>query len=157
MRTHQQAPVRKAVLKLAAQGLLDVRPRKGMRILPISTTDMCEICVVLTELESMAAASAARTAQTPETLADNRFHTELVRFGGSSHLVMIVGMMGDQVRRARSVTLYLRTIPTKSNADRRGVLNAIRNGGAAKAARIHRAHPISAKEMLLDRHRLQHL
>lgn len=179
-----RTPVREAVLTLAAQGLLDVRPRKGVRILPISSADMREIYDVLTELESMAAANAARAKHPPiafeplaQTIkdmemalsaddrdawahADDRFHTELVRLGGNSRVVMIVGMMADQVRRARAVTLYMRPMPSQSNADHRGVLEAIRNGDAAAAERIHRAHRVAAKDMLtnlLDRHRLQHI
>jgi len=55
-----RTPVREAVLLLEAQGLLDVRPRKGVRIRPVSPTDMAEIYDVLSELESLAAAGAAR-------------------------------------------------------------------------------------------------
>ncbi|SEN95370.1 transcriptional regulator, GntR family [Pseudorhodobacter antarcticus] len=179
-----RTPVREAVLTLAAQGLLDVRPRKGVRILPVSPADMREIYDVLTELESLAAADAARRNHSPAALqplaqtildmdtaltaknreawadADDRFHTELVRLGGNSRIIMIVGMMADQVRRARAVTLYMRPVPSQSNADHRGVLEAIRNRDPKAAERIHRAHRIGAKEMLtelLDRYRLQNL
>jgi DNA-binding GntR family transcriptional regulator len=179
-----RTPVREAVLTLAAQGLLEVRQRKGVRILPVSATDMREIYDVLTELESLAAADAARARHPATNLqplaqtildmdsaleaedraawadADDRFHSELVRLGGNSRVVAIVGMMADQVRRARAVTLYMRPLPNKSNADHRGVLEAIRLGDAATAERIHRAHRIAAKHMLtglLDRHRLHRL
>jgi DNA-binding GntR family transcriptional regulator len=45
-----RTPVREAVLMLEAQGLLEVRPRKGVRIKPVSPSDMAEIYDVLTEL-----------------------------------------------------------------------------------------------------------
>jgi DNA-binding GntR family transcriptional regulator len=35
-----RTPVREAVLTLESQGLLELRPRKGVRILPLSPEDM---------------------------------------------------------------------------------------------------------------------
>ena len=176
-----RTPVREAALTLEAQGLLEMRPRKGVRILPVSVEDMREIYDVLTELESLAAELAAkRNYSDPELAAlaqsiadmdraikaenleiwaeaDERFHKELVRLGGNSRVESIVAMMSDQVRRARSITLYMRPVPIKSNVDHRGVLNAIRNGDAEQARRIHHEHRQSAKAVIIDlleRHRL---
>ena len=61
-----RTPVREAVLMLEGQGLLALRPRKGVRVLPLSPEDMEEIYDVLTELESLAAECAARAAHTEE-------------------------------------------------------------------------------------------
>ena len=47
-----RTPVREAVLTLESQGLLELRPRKGVRILPLSPEDMSDVYDVLTELES---------------------------------------------------------------------------------------------------------
>ncbi|MBK0398285.1 GntR family transcriptional regulator [Limibaculum sp. M0105] len=179
-----RTPVREAALMLEAQGLLEVRPRKGVRILPISPDDMREIYEVLTELESLAAERAAAAGYDDPDLkalsvamddmdvalaskdleawarADDAFHTELVRLGGNSRVCSIVTMMADQVRRARLVTLHLRPLPTKSNEDHRAVLEAIRNHDPALARKLHRAHRADAMAMLLDlieRSRLRHL
>ena len=54
-----RTPIREAALTLESQGLLEMRPRKGVRILPVSPNDMREIYDVLTELESLAARRAA--------------------------------------------------------------------------------------------------
>jgi len=168
-----RTPVREAALMLEGQGLLEVRARKGVRILPISAKDMEEIYDVLTELESMAASRAAQMGYTPDDLqmlertiadmdtaldaddreawseADDRFHNELVRLGGNSRIVSIVGLMADQVRRAKAVTLYMRPLPLKSNADHRNVVEAIRAGDPARAHAIHRTHRTVAKDTLL--------
>lgn len=176
-----RTPVREAALTLEAQGLLEMRPRKGVRILPVSVEDMREIYDVLTELESLAAELAAkRNYSDPELSAlaqsiadmdraiesenleiwaeaDELFHKELVRLGGNSRVETIVAMMSDQVRRARSITLYMRPVPIKSNVDHRGVLDAIRKGDAKQARRIHHEHRQSAKAVIIDlleRHRL---
>lgn len=179
-----RTPVRESVLMLEAQGLLEVRPRKGVRILPVSPGDMREIYEVLTELECLAAGNAAEAGYTADELAelsaamaamegalaeedreawaeaDDRFHMELVRLGRNSRIQTIVAMLWDQVRRARAVTLHMRPLPLRSNEDHRGVLDAIRRGDAAAARRIHRAHRVHARDVitaLLERHRLLHL
>jgi len=179
-----RTPVREAVLTLEAKGLLEMRPRKGVRILPLSAEDMAEIYDILTELESLAAEQAAQAGYTANDLsilaaaiddmdkalkdedleswamADDRFHAELVRLGGNTRAEAIVHMMSDQVRRARATTLFMRPVPTKSNVDHRQVFEAIKNGDAAGARETHRAHRRHAKEVLvglLDKHRLHFL
>lgn len=179
-----RTPVREAALTLESQGLLELRARKGVRILSVSPEDMREIYDVLTELESLAAEQAAEKNYASVDLAgledaitdmeaalsindleawadaDDRFHSELVRLGGNSRITTIVSMLNDQVRRARTTTLYMRALPSRSNEDHRGVFEAIRRGDAAAARRIHRAHRRHAKQMLielLERHRLRKL
>ncbi|MFK7752429.1 MAG: GntR family transcriptional regulator [Sedimentitalea sp.] len=179
-----RTPVREAVLMLEAQGLLDVRPRKGVRIRPLSPSDMAEVYDVLSELESLAAADAAQKGYGPGDLAgltkaidamdealarddreswasaDEAFHRELVRLGGNSRVATIVAMMSDQVRRARMVTLYMRPAPTQSNQDHRLVRDAIAQGAPDTARNLHRAHREAAKTLivsLLERHHLTRL
>ena len=179
-----RTPVREAVLTLESQGLLELKPRKGVRILPVSPDDMREIYDVLTELESLAAEQAARKSYEPVALedlaraiedmevavaagdlergaeADDRFHTELVRLGQNRRIEMIVSMMRDQVRRARATTLFMRPMPLKSNEAHRRVYQAIEQGDADIARAAHRAHRQQAREMLvelLERHRLRAL
>ncbi|MGH1447163.1 MAG: GntR family transcriptional regulator [Cognatishimia sp.] len=179
-----RTPIREAALTLENQGLLELRPRKGVRILPVSAADMREIYEVLTALESQAAEQAALMGYDEEALrhlaqaigdmdlaiesedleawaeADNRFHAELVRLGNNNRVNAIFNMMNDQVRRARMTTLFIRPVPTKSNADHRDVYDAIRQGDADTARRRHREHRQHAKEILiglLEKHRLNHL
>ena len=179
-----RTPVREAALTLEGQGLLELRPRKGLRILPVSPQDMREIYDVLTELEGLAAQRAAEQGYSAAQLidikqamadmdaavddnnledwarADDQFHRELVRLSGNNRLVHLVGMMSDQVRRARAMTLFIRPIPTQSNKDHRGVVDAIERGDGAEAGRLHRGHREQAKKMiveLLEKHRLKKL
>ncbi|MGC3938532.1 GntR family transcriptional regulator [Roseobacter sp. EG26] len=179
-----RTPIREAVLTLEGQGLLELRQRKGVRISPVSPDDMREIYDVLTELESLAAEHAAEAGYDDGDLAqltaaiddmdaaidaedreawaaaDDRFHAELVRLGGNQRVASIVGMMQDQVRRARAITLFMRPMPVQSNEDHRLVCQSIRNGNADVARATHRAHRQQSKEMLvglLERHRLRSL
>ncbi|MEM1072815.1 MAG: GntR family transcriptional regulator [Pseudomonadota bacterium] len=179
-----RTPVREAALILQVQGLVTVRPRRGLRVLPVAPEDMREVYAVLTELEALAAEQAAQQAYSTDALAtlraaidamdaalvapdlaawaqaDAAFHRELVRLGGNQRVQQIVDMMNDQVRRAKMVTLQLRTLPTASNEDHRAVLEAIAKGDAKTARACHRQHRERAGEELLgllQRHKLAQL
>ena len=179
-----RTPVREAALMLQAQGLVEVRPRRGIRVLPVSAQDMADIYDILTELESLAAARAAEAAYSKPDLAtlaetirdmdaalaaddlrawaeaDDRFHRELVRLGGNARLSMIVSVMRDQVRRARATTLFIRPKPSKSNADHRTVYQAIAERNPARAHDTHHAHRRAARDMLvalLEKHQFHGL
>jgi len=55
-----RTPLREALIRLQKEGLVEVIPRHGMRVLPVSPADMKEIYEILSALESMAAALAAK-------------------------------------------------------------------------------------------------
>jgi len=179
-----RTPIREAARTLESQGLLELRARKGVRILSVSPGDMREIYDVLTELESLAAERAAEQNYPVDelrdlaqaiadmddglaqrdldawALADDRFHSELVRLGGNSRIIAIVSMLGDQVRRARAVTLLMRPLPVQSNRDHQGVYEAILRGDPQAARDLHRTHRQNARDMILEllqRHRLRQL
>ncbi|MFA3919140.1 MULTISPECIES: GntR family transcriptional regulator [Ruegeria] len=179
-----RTPIREAALMLESKGLLEMRPRKGVRILPVSSDDMREIYDILTELESLAAQRAAEAGYSEDELAvlagsiakmdqaieaedleawaeaDELFHQELVRLGGNKRVEAIVAMMSDQVRRARATTLFIRPLPVKSNEDHRVVFQAISESRPDVARERHREHRLQAQAMLcgiLEKHRLTSL
>jgi len=167
-----RTPVRDATLILASQGLLEVRPRKGVRILSLSAEDMHEIYEVLTELESLSAARAAeknysakdlaalaktvtdmdaalaREDRTAWAMADEEFHKELVRLGGNTRTAAIVENFNDQVRRARALTLKIRPMPHQSSKDHGALFDAISRGDAKAAHQIHWDHRDSARKLI---------
>lgn len=169
-----RTPVREATLILEAQGLVSVIPRHGVKILSISPNDMTEIYQVLTELECLSAELAATKNHPNEeflvaetairdmekalenedleawAIADDKFHSELVRLGENQRVINIFDMYTDQVKRARMLTLRLRPIPTKSNEDHRKVLEAIRSGQSEVAVKVHKEHRIQAGQMLVN-------
>ena len=55
-----RTPVREALIRLEEDGLVEVMPRRGVRILPLSVDDIREIGDLLTALEATAAGLAAR-------------------------------------------------------------------------------------------------
>ena len=179
-----RTPIREALIRLEKEGLVEVRPRHGMRVLGISAEDMEEIYEILTCLESMAAELVARHGLTDEqrtelntavndmdtalaqddletwAKADERFHRLLVDYCGNRRLKSLVDGCFDQAHRARLLTLKLRPKPTSSNEDHRATVNAIERRDPTAAREIHRLHRMRAGEMLvelLNRHGLSSL
>ncbi|MBP0637990.1 GntR family transcriptional regulator [Cupriavidus sp. AcVe19-6a] len=179
-----RTPVREALLRLQQEGLVEVVPRHGMHVLPVSPADMKEIYEVLTSLESTAAELAAARRLSSEELrpleeasdamdaalkrddldgwarADEAFHAQLLSLSGNRMLKQMVLNTWDRAHRARMVTLRLRAKPVHSTREHRDLLKAIRNGDPAAAREVQRAHRERAgKELLelLQRLGLQHL
>lgn len=167
-----RTPVREAAVMLQGRGLVEIRPRRGLRIVPLAVRDMVEIYQLLAELEPLAAALVAehRPAGAIEALedrlgamdaalargdraawaeADDSFHRRLVEFSGNGRLASIVGATTDQVHRTRLLTLHMRPLPTASNEDHRRLLVAIRDGCPDEARAVHRAHRERAMTMIL--------
>ncbi len=168
-----RTPVREALIRLSNEGLVEVRPRHGMRVLPVSAEDMREIYQILTALESSAAALLAKQGVTPEqsgqlrqsvqdmdealhredlhawAAADQRFHWLLVEFCGNRRLQAIVGNYMDQSRRVRMLTLKLRDKPTGSNIDHAALVDAIEKRDPDLAWQVHHQHREKAGRMLV--------
>lgn len=169
-----RTPVREAMLRLANEGLVEVRPRHGMRVRPVSVGDMREIYEVLTGLESTAAALAAQREDQGDYVsrlreaivemdralerddrrgwaaADERFHTLLVEAAGNSRISELVQTFFDQSHRVRMLTLFLRSIPITSNRDHEAVVDAVAAHDPERAREIHYAHRQKSGQMLVD-------
>ncbi len=169
-----RTPIREALIRLANEGFVEIRPRHGMRIKPISREDMREIYEILTSLESQAAALAARRRPTDAELqalrsavrdmdaaldaddldawaeADERFHRQLVGCSNNRRLIALVGTYMDQSHRVRMLTLRMRPRPVDSNQDHRAVVEAIARGDADEARRVHRTHREKSGHMLIE-------
>lgn len=179
-----RTPVREALIRLAQDGMVEVRPRHGMRVLPIAVADLREIYDLLAGLEATAVDILARRGLTgPQGAAldrllaemtdalqrgdldgwaagDARFHRALVEMAGNQRLIGMVEAIRDQSHRARMATLRLRPNPSMSNDEHAAVVAAIRRRDAETAHRLHRAHRQRAARLLLDlveHHRLDHL
>ncbi len=176
-----RTPVREALIRLAKEGLVEVVPRHGMRVLPVSAADMDEIYQLLGSLEATAAELVAQRKLTARDIApldaasramdvalkaddldgwaraDERFHRHLVELCGNRLLAATVYNFWDRAHRARMFTLRLRPKPVHSTREHTELVRAIRNGDAAAAREIHRAHRERGRRELtaiLERYKL---
>jgi DNA-binding GntR family transcriptional regulator len=168
-----RTPVREAMLRLQGEGLVEVIPRHGMRVLPVSPNDMREIYQVLTALECMAAELLAQRKPSAAELAplvaatgamdqalkadrldawaaaDERFHAQLLELAGNRHLQATVLNHWDRAHRARMFTLRLRPKPVNSTREHRQMVERLLAGDAAGAAAVTRAHRERANRELV--------
>jgi len=179
-----RTPLREALVRLAEEGLVEVVPRHGMRVLPVSPVDMAEIYTVLTALECVAAEIVASRRPSEDELrplmkatrdmegalkrddldawaeADERFHQTLVALAGNRMLTQTVANFWDRAHRARMVTLRMRPKPIDSTHEHMALVERLRAGDAVGAVEANRAHRSRASRELLalfERLRLQHL
>lgn len=168
-----RTPVREALLRLQGEGLVEVIPRHGMRVLPVSPNDMREIYQILTALECMAAELLARRLPSDKELeplvadtkamdkalkaddlgawaaADERFHAHLVDLAGNRQLQATVLNYWDRAHRARMFTLRLRPKPVSSTQEHMLMVERLRAGDPEGAARVTRAHRERANRELV--------
>jgi DNA-binding GntR family transcriptional regulator len=169
-----RTPVREAMIRLAQEGLVEVVPRHGMRVLPLSPGDMRDIYEILSSLEPTAAellaarrpsaqeiaplveacdameAAIARDDRDGWAKADERFHLALLDLCGNRRLAAMVMTMWDQAHRARMFTLKLRPLPVASTREHRVALEAILAGDAARARALYHTHRRRGGDELLS-------
>ena len=81
--------------------------------------------------------------------ADGRFHQLMIERCGNGRLARMVHTIMDQSHRARMLTLRLRPKPVGSVAEHRAILDAIRDGDAARAGERAKRHRARARDQLL--------
>jgi DNA-binding GntR family transcriptional regulator len=159
-----RTPVREALIRLEAEGLVGLIPRHGARVLPVSQKDICEVFHILAVLEGLAAETAARRGVSEnlnqeirevldsadaalsqndiETWVkfDDRFHRLIADSSGNVRLDEEISCLLDQVYRSNKVLLLMNNAPAASSGDHRKLLEAIVAGKANSAAEIARCH-----------------
>ena len=168
-----RTPVREALIRLQEDGLVEVIPRRGMRVLPVSPDDMREIYEVLCCVEAEAGMLlAARRPNTRDTApleatirdmevaletddldawaaADALYHETLVSLCGNGRLAAIATTYQNQAHRVRIFTLRLRERPVGSTDDHRQQVAAILDGDVVRVQELFRAHRERAATELL--------
>ena len=179
-----RTPIHEALIRLSKEGLVEVVPRRGMRVLPVSPADMREIYEILTALECMAAELLARRKPSDPELkplveankamdkalkvddldawaaADERFHAHFLELAGNRQLRATALNYWDRAHRARMFTLRLRPKPVNSTREHMLIVERLRAGDAEGAARVTRAHRARANGELIaifENYRLKHL
>ncbi|MFF7330410.1 GntR family transcriptional regulator [Streptomyces sp. NPDC090306] len=157
-----RTPVREALLRLEAEGLLRLYPKKGALVLPVSSQEIADVVETRLLVEEHAARKAvpappALLARLEELLAlqteqvaagdlataavtDRTFHAEIVRVGGNDILSRLYDLLRD--RQLRMGVAVMHSHPervAKTLTEHRQILDALRSGDAAAAVEaVHR-------------------
>ena len=156
-------PVREALQRLAAEGLVRLNPRRGAFVASVSDDEMNEIIRIRRPLEEQATRLAAphldsarltqlRTlnarmadladdpAETALTDLNRQWHFVLYEASQSPILVQLISVLWDRYTLYRLVNASGRTRRVKSVAEHAEVLRHLERGDGAAAARAIRAH-----------------
>jgi len=158
-----RGPIREALGRLAAEGLVTLRPRRGAVVHSLSSEDFLQAYQVREALEALAIRLAvprltAQELEELEALADTMatcaesghvteffeanavFHERLVDASGNTKLQEIYRRLAGQMHRYWRRSLVLRGDLRRSVSEHRAILDAARKGDAETAARLMADH-----------------
>lgn len=157
-----RTPVREALIRLAEERLVEVRPRHGVRILPISADDIRDIYDLLTEIEAYAVRRIAERGLRNEdhvaltdaivemeasfkagdlsrwAEAERRFHGRLLEAGGNAKAAEVARVLGDQSHRARVMTMTAERPAADITCGHAVLVDALRRQNPQEAELIRR-------------------
>ena len=178
-----QTPLREALNRLVADGLVERREQRGFVVAPISAADLDEITRTRCWLEEIALRESIarhatdweealvlahhRLARTPRSLAEDRFednpeweprhrafHRALIGGGGSRWLLAFCDQLADQHQRYRRVAAP-RALKTRGvKAEHQRLLEAAIAGRADEAVALLKAHFERTAQIIRDDPRL---
>ncbi len=176
-----RTPAREAIIRLDSERFVEIRPRHGILIRPLSLLEIHEICETLSALEALAAERMARDGTSASHLQqletthvgmqralddgninlwirhDEDFHGIIVRSAGNGELTRLAQHFWDRLKRLRTRTAKLREQPTKSNREHAALIAAIRRQQPERAYELQRQHLLrfaSAMSALFGQHGL---
>jgi DNA-binding GntR family transcriptional regulator len=168
-----RTPVHQAIHRLAQEGLVDVIPRKGVIVRPVSLDEIAQIIDVRLINEPFCAAQAARRAsradlEIPKAILDaaqreldegngveelmrldRRFHTWIAQTSGNSLLAEILMQLHDRSARLWFLSLSEGEHPHRVHAEHTEILRAIGMRDEALAANKARLHIESFRNTIL--------
>ncbi len=161
-----RTPMREALKVLAAEGLVDLKPRRGCYVVELSESDIDQVFPVLALLEGQATEDAARrlTSADLATLqsihtdleaaaavsdadrffeANQRFHASLQAIAGNRYLEQLIDETRKVIKLTRRDSLRLAGRITQSLAEHRAIMAALEQGNAVLANRCMYEHILS--------------
>ncbi|MFE9448853.1 GntR family transcriptional regulator [Streptomyces sp. NPDC006739] len=158
-----RTPVREALLRLEAEGLIRLYPKKGALVLPVSAQEISDVVetrllvevhaarkavpaspVLLERLADLLAQQKAQAAAgdlAGAAVTDRCFHAEIVRSGGNEILSRLYDQLRD--RQLRMGVAIMHSHPdriAKTLAEHEEILRALRAGDAEDAVAVVHRH-----------------
>jgi DNA-binding GntR family transcriptional regulator len=170
-----RVPLREAMSRLAADGLITLRPRRGYAVTSLEPAEILEIFELRAVVEAHAGAIAA-LARTPGDIAKVRdaletmekldprapsyladwlranyaFHAGLIASTRREHLARHAGTLRDAVEPYIRVELQMTGDVTEAGQDHRDIFDAFRTGDAARLAALSGRHVEHTAQRLLQ-------
>ncbi|MFH8367872.1 GntR family transcriptional regulator [Streptomyces sp. NPDC018031] len=158
-----RTPVREALLRLEAEGLIKLYPKKGALVLPVSAQEIADVVETRLLVEEYAARKAvpapgALIERLEELLAEQRrhadtgdlaavavsdrcFHAEIVRHAGNAILARLYDQLRDRQLRMGVAVMHAHPDRIAKNiAEHTEILDALRSGDADGAAAVVHRH-----------------
>jgi len=166
-----KTPVRDAMQKLAADGLVTILPRSGYRVAPITFQAVHDILDMRAAIGPHAARQAARYATPAEIVllrqivreyaqpmdigtmqqVARRFHIAIARCSRNKRVVALSETLFDELERLLRFAIDF-TVKTGEHSDEHTALvDAIEAGDGERAAAIEAAHIKHSREFLIER------
>ncbi|WP_430417925.1 GntR family transcriptional regulator [Methylibium petroleiphilum] len=168
-----RTPVREALIQLSAEGLIELRPRRGAVVAAIGPARLIEMFEVMSELEAMCgrlaarrmtdkeraelvrahqACEQARSDSDPEAyyLCNERFHFTLYEGSHNGFLNEQAQSLNRRLRPYRRLQLRVRNRMNTSFAEHDAIVRAVLTGDAEAAANTLRAHVVVQGERFGD-------
>lgn len=159
-----RTPAREAIIRLQAEHLVEIQPRRGFLIRATTGREVREISEALSVLEAFAVHRIASVGADPGLLRrlerchanmvtafkdndmhawireDEQFHQELMKAAQQTEIVRIVGALWDRFKRFRRQTVHMRQNLSHSNRDHATLILAIRRRQPDRAFDLQRNH-----------------
>jgi DNA-binding GntR family transcriptional regulator len=168
-----RTPVREALIQLAAEGLIEIRPRRGAVVTSIGPTRLSEMFEVMGELEAMCARLAARRMSDAERkvlqaaheacenarikedsdayfYCNEQFHSAIYAGSHNAFLIEQASQLQRRLRPYRRLQLRVRDRMGTSFKEHQGVVLAINAGDTEAAAQALRSHVVVQGERFAD-------
>jgi len=158
-----RVPVREAMSRLASDGVLVFRPRRGYAVKLLDAREIEEVFGLRTLIEEHAGRLAAAHRR-PENIErverildamdkldtrrrarewldlNRKFHAELFAASGHAHVCRVAATLRDTVEPYIRIEVMITGNLEQANAEHRRIFNAFRRGDAETTARLCRAH-----------------
>ncbi|MGB9183901.1 MAG: GntR family transcriptional regulator [Solirubrobacteraceae bacterium] len=161
-----RTPVREALSRLQSEGLVEIIPRRGVRVVRKSKAEIVETIIAWAALESMAARLACERADDAQlaslntlfagfeqeelrshldeySAANLRFHQRIIELGDSQLIATMADGLLVHVRAIRRHTIGEGDRPERSIVDHAHIIDALQSRQADLAERLVREHALN--------------
>ncbi|MEI2416876.1 GntR family transcriptional regulator [Orrella sp. JC864] len=168
-----RTPIREALIQLDAEGIIQIRPRRGAVVAQASPARLVEMFEVMAELESMCARLAARRMDAADHLAlqaahracqasrdardpdeyyyrNEAFHRTLYAGSRNQFLIEEAERLHRRLRPYRRLQLRVRDRVATSYGEHEAIVQALLAGDAEQSARLARDHVLIQGQRFAD-------